>query len=163
MNKTIGIVIVILLLIISILLGGYLYLTINDKKDKESSLQTTTTDIHTPSINMLEQGEGDEKLTQIGPLYPLDQFILNLKNKDDIYVKIKIDLELSIPELKNELDAKKAVIKDIVIRILTSKSMDDFSTDEGKEVAMDEIINSLNAKLEDGYIKNAYITDLVIQ
>jgi len=160
MNKTIGIIIIILLLIISSLLGAYIYFTVDNQKE---TTPVEIKNIHTPTIQTLEAGKDEEELSKIGSLYALDQFTLNLRSEQgNVYLKIKIVLELSIPELKNELDAKQAVIRDAIIRILTSKTLENFSTDQGKENAMDEIINDLNSMLHDGYIKNAYITEFVI-
>jgi len=76
LNKTIGIVVIILLFIITLALSGYIYLAHNDGKEEDKPVViTNTTDIHTPSIRMLEEGKDDEKLSQIGPLYPLNQLI----------------------------------------------------------------------------------------
>jgi flagellar FliL protein len=162
MNKLLGAIIVLLILIVA---GGgaYVYMTLNDEKE-EASIPQGATDVHEPTITLLEKGKDVEKLSKIGPLYPLDPFTLNLRSEDgNVYLKTKIVLELSIPELKNELDAKNAVVRDAIIRILTSKTLESLSTDDGKEEAMDEIIDDLNSRLHDGYIKDAYITEFVVQ
>jgi flagellar FliL protein len=159
MNKTIGMIIITLLFIIASLLGAYIYFTLDDIKE---TTPVEMTNIHTSTIQTLEMGKNEEKISKVGALYALDPFTLNLRSeKGNVYLKIKIVLELSIPELKNELDAKQAVVRDAIIRILTSKTVEDLSDDEGKEDAMDEIINDLNSMLHDGYIKNAYITEFV--
>jgi len=102
--------------------------------------------------------------TNIGPMYPLDQFIVNLFSEDGSrYLKTTINLEMSIPELSTELDAKKPLIRDIIIKALSAKSYEEISTIAGKENLKDEIVANVNAVLKDGKINNVFFTDFVIQ
>jgi flagellar FliL protein len=153
---------IIIMLVLTIIAGAGAYYFFNSKE--ESVSQTIPKDITTQNIQEIETEKKAESLSKIGPLYPLDKFTLNLiSDQGNVYLLVKLDLELSTKELKNELDAKNAVIRDAIIRILTSKTLEDLSSDEGKERAIDEIINDLNSMLHDGYIKNIYITKFVIQ
>jgi flagellar FliL protein len=160
----ISILVLIIILLVLIILGGvgaYFYIS---KSEESVQTQQEIGKIKTPDITQLEKVKDVEKISQMGPLYPLSPFTVNLRSKKGmVYLKVKLDFELSIKELKNELDAKNAVIRDAVIRILTSKSLEDLSNDEGKEVAADEIINDINAMLHDGYIKNVYFTEFIVQ
>jgi flagellar FliL protein len=137
------------------------------QETKENDVTKSMTNISTPTIQEIEKDKAKidlEKISKIGPLYPLSLFTLNLRSdRGNIYLLVKLDFELSIKELKNELDAKNAVIRDAIIRILTSKSLEDLSSDEGKEEAIDEIINDINKMLHDGYIKNIYFTKFIVQ
>ena len=153
---------IIIMLVLVIIAGAGMYYFLNS--DTHHNTKDIPKEITTPSIQTMEEGKKVEKLSQIGPLYPLDQFTLNLRSDHgNTYLVVKLDLELSISELKNELDAKNAVIRDAILRILTSRSLEDLSSDEGKESAIDEIINDLNSMLHDGYIKNIYFTKFIVQ
>ncbi len=100
----------------------------------------------------------------IGQMYPLDQFIVNLFSEDGSrYLKATMNLELSVPELATELDTKKPLIRDIIIKALSAKSYEEISTIAGKESLKDEIVASVNAVLKDGKINNVFFTDFVIQ
>ncbi len=102
--------------------------------------------------------------TNIGPMYPLNQFIVNLFSEDGSrYLKTTINLELSIPELATELDSKKPLIRDIIIKALSAKSYEEISTIAGKESLKDEIVANVNTVLKDGKINNVFFTDFVIQ
>ena len=159
--STLMLIVIILLLVI---VAGGIWVYVYDEDKTPVVNQQEVGNIKTPSIRLLEEGKDEEKLSQIGPLYPLDTFTVNLlSDHGTVYLKVKLDFELSIKELKNELDAKNAVIRDAVIRILTSKSLEDLSTDVGKEAAADEIMNDINAMLHDGYIKNVYFTEFIVQ
>jgi len=106
-----------------------------------------------------------ETLAQIGPLYPLEPFTVNLKNPEgkDIYLNITLSLELDDKLLANELDAKNAVIRDHIILILSSKTMAEIESDLGKRKMCQEIKTDLNTLLSDGQIRNVYIVNFIVQ
>jgi flagellar FliL protein len=104
------------------------------------------------------------KLSDIGILYPLDTFTVNLKSDSGRrYLKVTMSLELEGEELSLELDAKSAVLRDRIIRILTSKSLEEISSKKGKQKLSEQIKEVLNAMLTDGSIKGIYFTEFVIQ
>lgn len=104
------------------------------------------------------------KLSDIGILYPLDTFTVNLKSDAGRrYLKATISLELNGQELSMELDKKAPVIRDRIIRILTSKTLEEISSKKGKQKISEQIIDTLNAMIADGSIKGIYFTEFVIQ
>ena len=72
-------------------------------------------------------------------------------------------MEQSDEKLTPELDKKKALIRDIVIRTLSAKTYEEVSTAKGKDRLKDEIVGKINEVLSDGYVKNIYFTDFVVQ
>jgi len=104
------------------------------------------------------------KLSDIGILYPLDTFTVNLKSDQGRrYLKASISLELNGEELSLELDSKTPVIRDRIIRILSSKTLEEISSKKGKQKVSDQIVDTLNSMIVDGSIKSIYFTDFVIQ
>ncbi|MDD5156805.1 flagellar basal body-associated protein FliL [Sulfurimonas sp.] len=104
------------------------------------------------------------KLSQIGTLYPLETFTVNLKSEDGRrYLKAAISLELDGKELDKELETKTAVLRDRIIRILSSKTLEEISSKKGKQQVSDQIIETLNSMIVDGSIKGIYFTEFVIQ
>ncbi len=102
--------------------------------------------------------------SEIGPMFPLDTFTVNLLSESGRrYLKVQMNLELSGEELGVELDTRKAVIRDIIIRLLSSKSLEEISTSKGKEKLKDQIVDQLNMRLSDGKINNVYFTEFVVQ
>lgn len=111
-------------------------------------------------------GEDSRKLSDIGILYPLDTFTVNLKSESGrSYLKATISLELNAEqkELSIELDKKIPVIRDRIIRILSAKSLEEISSKKGKEKVGEQIMETLNAMMVDGSIKGIYFTEFVIQ
>ena len=97
-------------------------------------------------------------------MYPLDQFLVNLLSETGSrYLKMTINIELSSELLTPEIEQKKPLLRDIVIRILSSKTYEDISTTKGKERLKDEIAAKINETLRDGYIKNVFFTDFIVQ
>jgi len=106
----------------------------------------------------------DRTLNDIGILYPLDTFTVNLKSDSGRrYLKVTMSLELSGEELSVELDAKTAVLRDRIIRILSSKTLEEISSKKGKKKVSEQIMNTLNAMITDGKIQGIYFTEFVIQ
>ncbi len=130
--------------------------TAPQKKEK----QVTNTAKHMTNSTM----DDEKPLSEVGILYPLDTFTVNLKSDSGRrYLKVTISLELSGEELSTELDAKTAVLRDRIIRILSSKTLEEISSRKGKKKLSEQIMNALNAMITDGKIQGIYFTEFVIQ
>lgn len=106
-------------------------------------------------------GEGS---TEVGIMFPLDLFTVNLLSESGRrYLKVEMNLELEGEELAHELDTKVPLLRDIIIRILSSKSLEEISTVKGKETLKEQIISEINTRIKDGKIKNVYFVDFVVQ
>lgn len=109
-------------------------------------------------------GEGEAATTEVGIMFPLDTFTVNLLSESGRrYLKCQLNLEMEGKELSPELEEKKPVFRDIIIRVLSSKSLEEISTVKGKEKLKEQIVTELNMRLKDGKVKNVYFTDFVVQ
>jgi len=161
-------IIIIVVLILIIIIGAVVAVLL--MSDDESTNSTTAPQAKEKTISKQSSGshtstlEQVEKLDQIGILYPLDTFTVNLKSDNGRrYLKVTMSLELEGEELAKELDAKTAVLRDRIIRILSSKTLEEISSKKGKQKVTEQIVDTLNAMLTDGHIKNVYFTEFVIQ
>lgn len=101
---------------------------------------------------------------EVGPMFPLDTFTVNLlSDSGRRYLKVQMNLELDGEELASELESKTAVIRDVIIRLLSSKTLEEISTAKGKEKLKEQIVNQLNLRLRDGNLRNVYFTEFVVQ
>jgi len=106
----------------------------------------------------------DSDFTEVGPMYALDKFIVNLASDGGSrYLRCAVNLELSSEEFQAEVDKKKPLIRDIIIKVLSAKSYEEISTIRGKESLKDEMVNELNKIFTDGNIKNVFFTEFVVQ
>jgi flagellar FliL protein len=164
-------IIIIVVLILIIIIGAVVAVMLMSGSDdavdatasapqvKEKSVSSSS---NTRSTN--DAYNNTRKLDQIGILYPLDTFTVNLKSDSGRrYLKVTMSLELEGEELSKELDAKAPVLRDRIIRILSSKTLEEISSKKGKQKVTQQIMDALNAMLSDGRIKGIYFTEFVIQ
>lgn len=160
-------IIIIAVLVLIIVIGAVLAVVLMGSDDEQVATQApqsqeraAPTRTQRPSAALADS----RRLSEIGILYPLDTFTVNLKSDSGRrYLKATLSLELSGEELSLELDAKAPVIRDRVIRILTSKTLEEISSKKGKQKVSDQIIDTLNAIVTDGSIQGIYFTEFVIQ
>jgi len=163
-------IIIIVILILIIIIGAVvavLLMTGDDAVDATATppvKEKTISQKPTRSSASSSGYETTRKLDEIGTLYPLDTFTVNLKSDSGRrYLKTTMSLELEGEELSMELDAKAAVLRDRIIRILSSKTLEEISSKKGKQKVTEQIMDTLNAMLSDGRIKGIYFTEFVIQ
>ncbi len=163
-SSNLMLIIVIVVLVLVILIGAVVTMLMMGG-DEEEAGQQRAPQAYERSVN--QQG-GDKNynapLAEIGPMFPLDTFTVNLLSESGRrYLKVEMNLELNGEELGMELDSKTAVIRDIVIRLLSSKSLEEISTAKGKDKLKEQIVDQLNMRLRDGRINNVYFTEFVVQ
>ena len=101
---------------------------------------------------------------EVGPMFPLDTFTVNLlSDSGRRYLKVQMNLELDGEELAAELETKTAVVRDIIIRLLSSKTLEEISTIKGKDKLKEQMVNQLNLNLRDGNVRRVYFTEFVVQ
>lgn len=99
-----------------------------------------------------------------GVIKPLDTFIVNLADPSrPRYLKITIQLEMDKQETDAEVTSKMPQIRDSLIILLSSKTLEEISTAEGKYQMRDEILARINQFITKGKVVGAYFTDLVVQ
>lgn len=152
-------ILIIVLLVLLLAIGGVVAYLMLSGGDEEANPETT---VQQEKVEKKSRRKMDD-LT-VGPMYPLDKFTVNLLSENGSrYLVVKIDLEQDSEELTPELDKKVSLIRDIIISILSSKTVEEISTPKGKMKLKEEIINQINKYLEDGEIKRIYFTNFVIQ
>ncbi|MEA2111930.1 MAG: flagellar basal body-associated protein FliL [Campylobacterota bacterium] len=165
-SSSLVLIIVIVVLILVILVGvvGFILMSGGDEEESTQNAPVAQEQQQTKKKRP-SGGSGDiTPFTEIGLMFPMDTFTVNLlSDSGRRYLKAQMNLEIDGEELAAELDTKKAVIRDIIIRLLSSKSLDEISTAKGKDKLKEQITDQLNLRLRDGHINNVYFTEFVIQ
>ena len=163
-------IIIIIVLMFIIIIGAVVAVLLMNGGDEAANTVASTPQVKEKSISKqtsrtnTDTLDDTRKLDQIGTLYPLDTFTVNLKSDSGRrYLKVALSLELDGKELSNELDAKSPVLRDRIIRILSSKTLEEISSRKGKQKVSDQIMDTINSMLTDGRIKGIYFTEFVIQ
>jgi len=100
----------------------------------------------------------------LGPIYPLDTFIVNLADKGGKrYLRITIDLELDGKELESEITKRLPQVRDSILTILPTKRFEDISSAKGKTELRDQMLERINGMLARGQITNIYFKEFVVQ
>ena len=161
-------IIIIVVLFLIIIIGGVVaFLLMGDDEEPQNGAQQKQ-ERSAPKKKMSNgssvQSDDSRQLSDIGILYPLDTFTVNLKSDAGRrYLKVTMSLELEGEELSLELDAKSPVLRDRIIRILTSKTLEEISSKKGKQKVTQQIMDTLNSMISDGTIRGIYFTEFVIQ
>jgi len=113
------------------------------------------------------KGEKKEEKTLPEHTIELDEFVVNLADGSH-YAKVSIALGLEKPMEgggeHGKLDAKiLAPIRDTVITVLSSKSMEQLVSSEGKAKLKEELKEKLNELLGKEVVKEVYFTALTLQ
>lgn len=161
-------IIIIVVLFLIIIIGGVVAFLLmgDDPEPVQSSHQVKEKSSSQGSTKKSSSAQYNDSrdLSEIGILYPLDTFTVNLKSDAGRrYLKVTMSLELEGEELSLELDAKSPVLRDRIIRILTAKTLEEISSKKGKQKVSQQIMDTLNSMISDGKIKGIYFTEFVIQ
>jgi flagellar protein FliL len=152
MGMIIGIIVGLL-----VLGGGGYYAYINFFQEKPAE--------ETPAEGEKAEEEAEvEEDTNIGVMFPLDPFVVNLAGSEGKrFLKVTISLELSTPEVHVEIKENIHKVTDSILVLLSSKAFDDIYSVQGKFKLKDEITTRVNRFLVVGHIKDAYFTEFIIQ
>jgi flagellar FliL protein len=105
-----------------------------------------------------KENKGKEKMV----LVALDPFILNLSDPGR-HLKVSIQMELLDENDEIKIKERNPKLRDIIIMLLSSKTIDSVSSPEGKFQLKDEILLRANQAMEKEMFKNVYFTDFVMQ
>lgn len=153
---------VILAVINMIVVGGVGFMLFKNKQKENAE----------PKIEHVIKGEKEaqakeehEEKAFIGKVIPLETFIVNLAGSKGRKVA-KVNMELEVKDanggtVSDEIDKRKAQVRDIIIIILSSKTYEDVSTREGKDNLRNEIKDTINSFLTKGKIVNVFFTEFI--
>jgi len=97
-------------------------------------------------------------------IFPLEPFIVNIYDGQELrYLKVKVEMEMTSPAVKPEIDGRLAPIRDAILVLLSSKTMQDIQDVQGKNQMKEEILAAVNKHIPPGKIAKIYFTDFVVQ
>lgn len=99
-------------------------------------------------------------------IYPLEAFIVNIGDGSEMrYLKVKIELDtaLTAENVKKEMDPYLAPLRDSILVLLTTKTIQDIQEIAGKNRLREEILATVNRIMPAGKINAVYFTDFVVQ
>ena len=109
-----------------------------------------------------EEKEGAEKEESL--IIPLDTLIVNLSGSNGRrYLRVKINLDAKDGDVKKLIEAKSIQIKDRLISILSSKTLEDIEGLEARENLRKEVKDAVDVVLKAEGVLQVYFTEFVVQ
>lgn len=168
-QKPIILIIVAVLNMIFMGAAGFMFLKAREAEQKRPSLDAVVAgekkaqDEHGGGAH----GEGHGEENAVGRVVPLETFMVNLAgSKGRKIAKINMEIEIKDNDahkgsVADEIDKRKAQVRDIIIIILSSKTYEEVATREGKDSLRNEIKDTINSFLTNGKITNVFFTEFI--
>ena len=99
-------------------------------------------------------------------MFPLKSFIVNLVDKSGTgkrYLKLTMELEIGGEEQKMEVEKRIPHLRDTILLLLSSRSLKDIGTMEGKLELKQALLMRINRILGEGIVHRVYFTEFVVQ
>lgn len=160
------VLIIIIVMLVLLLLGGgaAAFFLLGSHDDQATAAAAPAAQQHDAKADKKKSSKKSTDHLTIGPMYPMAPFVVNLLSETgNRFLKVAVDLELSDAKAQPEMDHKKSLVRDIIIRTFSSKTFEEISTLKGKDKLKEEVLDKINENLSDGQIKNIYFTDFVVQ
>ena len=107
-----------------------------------------------------------EKEEQMSIIIPLKSFVVNLFDKRGIgkrYLKISMELEVRSEEDRIKIENNVPRLRDTVLILLSSQTLKEINTMEGKLELKNAIVVRMNQILGNKTIQRIYFTEFVVQ
>ena len=130
------------------------------------------------SLFVKGEGDGDGSATQASPsgskrveqtpgvIFPLESFIVNLLDRSGSgkrYLKVTIELEVENDQDSILLQKHKTRLRDTIILLLSSQSLKEINTMEGKLHLKQSLLTRVNQILGGRVVQRLYFTEFVVQ
>jgi flagellar FliL protein len=113
-----------------------------------------------------EEKAETRKTEKVSIICPLNSFVVNLLDTQGVgkrYLKITMQLEVEKEEDKLLIENHNAQIRDTVLLLLSSQSLKEINTMEGKLELKQTLLARMNQILGDGVVRGIYFTEFVVQ
>jgi len=97
---------------------------------------------------------------------PIKSFVVNLLDKRDVgkrYLKVTMQLEVGKEEDRVLIEKNIPQIRDTVLLLLSSQTLKEINTMEGKLELKQTLLSRMNQVLRDGVVRRIYFTEFVVQ
>lgn len=100
----------------------------------------------------------------VATAFALEPFIVNIYDGQELrYLRVKVEFETAAPDAKTEIESRQAPLRDAILVLLTTKTLQDIQDLQGKNQLRDEILVAANKILPPGKVTKVYFTDFVVQ
>lgn len=117
-----------------------------------------------PLLNgLLGEQASEEEIKEPAFMYAVPEIVVNLPEGGRRFLSVKFYLGYDEPKLEGELEKRMPEIRDVVNKILWSRTAGEVGTPEGKEKLRDELLEAINAMLHSGELRGLYFWHVLVQ
>jgi flagellar FliL protein len=95
-----------------------------------------------------KSGKKEKPAVKLGEIQTMPEFLVNLKDGEH-YLRTEVALQTKEGLEKEKFDKMLPTVRDAILGVLTSKSLEDVRTLEGKDKMKKEIAKAVNEAIED--------------
>jgi flagellar FliL protein len=155
-TKVLIIVIAAVVLVLGAMGGGFMLMW--------SKMNSTLVQVQAQNSAEEEEETPAEDENAIGPIYKMDTLIVNLADQGGKrYLRVTMELELSAPEVLEEIATRLPQLRNAILMVLPSKQYSDINSTQGKMALSEELMAKMNGILKTGTVKTIYFTEFVVQ
>lgn len=133
----------------------------NQSSNDQNMVEKTSTEEEQASDSTSEEHSNESSGNFI---YNIDDVIVNPANTNGkMLLLTSIGLDCEKEDTKKNLENKQIVVKDIIISVLSSKTVDQLSQMTYRDSVKSEITDRLKSKIPEAKIKNVYFSKFIIQ
>jgi len=151
--------------VLVLVIGGVVAMMMMGKGDKKKEGEKAAVDAHGNPVAAAPAAEGGAPAAAgASTVFSLEPFIVNIYDGQELrYLKVKIEMEMANPAVKPELESRLAAIRDAVLVLLTTKTLQDIQDVQGKNQLREEILSAVSKIVAQGKVTKVYFTDFVVQ
>lgn len=158
--------------VLVLVIGGVVAMMMMGKGDKKKEGDKAAVDAHGNPVAAAPAAGGAAAPAAGGApaaagastVFSLEPFIVNIYDGQELrYLKVKVEMEMANPAIKPELEGRLAAIRDAVLVLLTTKTLQDVQDVQGKNQLREEILASVSKIVAQGKVTKVYFTDFVVQ
>jgi flagellar protein FliL len=129
---------------------------------KEEELDSHAADHYDDAEEEKEETEELEEGEEIlGAIYPLDLFLVNLK--DQGVIRIEVQLQFIDRDIPHRLHSRMPLLRDTIISIVSQKNRKDLLETKGRETLRQDIKKLVNDRLMKELVKGVLFTQYIVQ
>jgi flagellar FliL protein len=116
-----------------------------------------------PKTDKEAHGKHEKKEEEVGEKLALDEFLLNLSGGNNHYLRATFAVGLRKGVKEKEMEEEVAPIRDAMLSVLTTKTLEDISTQAGKEKLREEMVKKINEELGEEKVVKIYFVNFAAQ
>lgn len=115
-------------------------------------------------VRFTSDDEGATEKREYGQFLEFGGIIVNPAGSNGKrFLMIDIGLESSSASVLSELERKEIVVRDRMLKVLSSRTVEELASLEGRNLLKDELLDTVNAVLDGGRVDYLYFTQFVLQ